>query len=122
MSYATFLAIFLGVPLAGLAALLRGRLLERRFLVVVGALVPVALVYMAPWDHLAAVWGLWTWTAGQTWGIRIWAIPPEEYLFCVLEALLAAGLTYALLLRRLRVPGASGPGAAHKPTGMEGGQ
>ncbi|MBF6589874.1 MAG: lycopene cyclase domain-containing protein [Ktedonobacterales bacterium] len=98
MTYAQFLLLFLVLPLAALVALLRRRLLDRRYLVFTGALVLIALAYMAPWDHTAAVWGLWTWAPGRTWGLRWWAVPPEEYLFCVLEAMLAATLTYALLL------------------------
>lgn len=100
MTYATFLALFLLVPLIVLALLLRRRLLERRFLVLSGALMAIALLYMAPWDHTAATWGLWSWAGGRTWGIRWWSVPPEEYLFCLLEALLAVTLTYALLLWR----------------------
>ena len=100
MSYAGFLLLFLIVPLALLAVLLRRRLLDRRYLMCAGVLMLIALLYMAPWDHTAAVWGLWTWAAGQTWGPRWWAIPPEEYLFCILEALLAVTLTYALFTWR----------------------
>ena len=97
MSYAAFLALFLGMPLTALALVLRRQLLRRRFLVPTLALIGMALLYMAPWDHLAAVWGLWRWEPGRTWGIRLWDIPPEEYLFCLLEALLATALTYAAL-------------------------
>ncbi len=100
MSYAGFLLLFLIIPLALLALLLRGRLRDRRYLVCAGLLMLIALLYMAPWDHTAAVWGLWTWAGGQTWGARWWAIPPEEYLFCILEALLAVTLTYALFTWR----------------------
>ena len=96
MTYTQFLALFLGVPLAACVLTLRRRLLTRRYLLPAGALMLIALVYMAPWDHTAAVWGLWTWARSQTWGIRLWAIPPEEYLFCLLEALLAVTLTYAV--------------------------
>ena len=102
MTYAVFLLLFLVLPLSVLVIFLRRRLLDRRYLVLTGILTLVALVYMAPWDHLAAVWGLWTWASGQTWGLRWWAIPPEEYLFCVLETLLAITLTYALLTRKAR--------------------
>ena len=98
MTYAAFLGLFLGVPLAALALVLRRRLLRCRYLVLTATLMGIALLYMAPWDHLAAVWGLWRWAPGRTWGIRLWAIPPEEYLFCLLEALLAATLTYAVLI------------------------
>ncbi|HEU5440332.1 MAG TPA: lycopene cyclase domain-containing protein [Ktedonobacterales bacterium] len=103
MTYAAFLALFLLAPLLVLALVLRGRLLRRRYLLLALALTAIALAYMAPWDHLAAVWGLWTWAPGRTWGIRLWAIPPEEYLFCLLEALLATTLTYtAFVWRRAR--------------------
>ena len=103
MTYAAFLVIFLVAPLLALAALLRRRLLDRRYLALAGALALIALVYMAPWDHTAAVWGLWTWGEGRTWGARWWDVPPEEYLFCVLEALFAVTLTYAVLLWRGRI-------------------
>ena len=111
MTYATFLAIFLVTPLLALAALLRRRLLDRRYLALAGGLALVALVYMAPWDHTAAVWGIWTWGAGRTWGARWWNVPPEEYLFCVLEALLAVTLTYAAFRWRGRL---AAPDAARR--------
>lgn len=75
-------------------------MLNRRYLILAGILMALALAYMAPWDHIAAVWGLWTWANNQTWGVRWWAIPPEEYLFCLLEVLLAIMLTCALLTRK----------------------
>jgi len=100
MTYAGFLLLFLLLPLAILVAILRKRLLNRRYLTVVSILTLVALLYMAPWDHFAAIWGLWSWTNDRTWGLRWWAIPPEEYLFCVLEALLAITLTFAVVTRK----------------------
>ena len=98
MTYADFLLIFLTVPLVALILLLRRRLLDWRFLTLAGALALVALLYMAPWDHTAAVWGLWTWAPAKTWGARWWAVPPEEYLFCILEALLAVTVIYAIFV------------------------
>jgi lycopene beta-cyclase len=100
MTYAGFLLLFLVLPLVILVIILRKRLLGRRYLFVVGILTVVALMYMAPWDHFAAIWGLWSWENNRTWGIRWWAIPPEEYLFCILEALLAITLTFAVLSRK----------------------
>lgn len=100
MTYFEFLLLFLALPLALLVFLLRRQLVDWRFLAYAGTLTLVALVYMAVWDHLAAVWGLWTWNAAQTWGPRWWAIPPEEYLFCILEVLLAVTLMYALFTWR----------------------
>ncbi|HEU0000459.1 MAG TPA: lycopene cyclase domain-containing protein [Ktedonobacteraceae bacterium] len=100
MTYAIFLLIFLVCPLGALAIALRRRLLNQRYLVLTGILMAMALAYMAPWDHIAAVWGLWTWTNNQTWRVRWWAIPPEEYLFCLLEVLMAITLTYVLFIRK----------------------
>lgn len=114
MTYAGFLALFLAPPLLALGLILRRRLVNRRFLAISALLVVVALAFMAPWDHTAAVWGLWTWAGGRTWGARIWNVPPEEYLFCALEALLAASLTYAALTWSRR-----GPDAAEDTTEAE---
>lgn len=105
MSYAAFLAIFLVVPNAALLVYLRRRLRDWRLWGLMGALVLIALAYMVPWDHLAAVWGLWTWTPRQTWQQSFWAVPLEEYLFCILETMLAVLLMYALLVsRRAKLP------------------
>src|SRR5689334_1808943 len=101
MTYAQFLLLFLAVPILALVvAILRRRLLDRRLIAPLLVLPLIALAYMAPWDHTAAVWGLWTWAPGRTWGWRWWDVPPEEYLFCVLEGLLAVLLLAAILLRR----------------------
>jgi len=115
MTYAVFLLLFLVLPLSVLVIFLRRRLLDRRYLVLTGILTLVALVYMAPWDHIAAIWGLWTWANGQTWGLRLWAIPLEEYLFCILEALLAITLTYALLTSKARKSEASNVQSLQQP-------
>lgn len=100
MTYAGFLLLFLIVPLGILALLLRKKIINMRFLAIVGVLTLVALLYMAPWDHFAATWGLWSWENSRTWGIRWWAIPPEEYLFCILEALLAITVTFTMFTRK----------------------
>lgn len=100
MAYATFLAIFLGIPNGLLLVYLGRRLRDWRLWGLIGVLVLMALAYMVPWDHLAAVWGLWTWAPLQTWQKKLWAIPLEEYLFCVLETMLAVTLMYLLLVSR----------------------
>jgi len=122
MTYADFLLIFLAAPLALLIALLRRRLLDRRFLTLAGALALVALLYMAPWDHTAAVWGLWTWSRGQTWGVRWWNVPPEEYLFCLLEALLAVTLIYAIFVWLGRIHPQAGLASTGATTGDASGE
>ena len=109
MTYTGFLLLFLLLPLGILVVLLRRRLLDKRYFAIVCVLTLVALMYMAPWDHFAATWRLWSWEKGRTWGIRWWAIPPEEYLFCTLEALLAITLTFAMLTRKDKQSGISLP-------------
>lgn len=112
MTYAEFLGLFLALPLIALVAALRGRLLNRRFLVAAALLLVISLAFMAPWDHTAAVWGLWTWAPRRTWGSRIWNVPPEEYLFCLLEALLAIVCAYVMLTwKRRRVTATDSPQA-----------
>ena len=98
MTYAGFLLIFLVIPLLFLWLLLRQHLREKGYWLLMALLPPLSLAFMAPWDHVAVVWGLWSWTTPQTWGIRLWQIPLEEYLFCVLETMLAITLTYALFV------------------------
>lgn len=100
MTYFHFLLLFLALPIGALALVLRRALLNPRFWALAALLMGIALVYMAPWDHTAAVWHLWTWSSGQTWGIRWWNVPPEEYLFAVLESLLAVMLCHLFVGRR----------------------
>lgn len=120
MHYATFLTLFLGVPLVGLIIVLRRQLLDRRFLALEAALVMLALAFMIPWDHLAATWHLWVWTPGRIWGWRLFEIPLEEILYCILQTLLTGALTYALVLavqRRRTAQPLPSPDAAQS-TGM----
>ncbi len=114
MTYATFLLIFLLGPsaLLILALALRRRLSSRRFWFTVSLLSLPVLLAMAPWDHTAVAWGIWNWTPQQTWGLRLWLIPPEEYLFSLLETLLTSLLVYALLQPWQRRPR---PRPKHEP-------
>ncbi len=98
MTYAEFLCLFLILPILILSLLLRKHLLERRYWLTTGLLCVPVLICMAPWDHTAALWGIWGWTPRQTWQIRVWLVPLEEYLFCVLETILGTMALYALTL------------------------
>lgn len=102
MTYVAFLALFLVVPLAVLAGLLRRRLLDRRF-PAYGAMLLISPLYMVPRVHAAYVSRLWDWSIHQTLGIRWWSVPPEEYAFCLLEALLAVTLLYGIFLWRVNL-------------------
>nr|BBH93099.1 hypothetical protein KTA_12980 [Thermogemmatispora argillosa] len=102
MTYAGFLALFLLAPSALLALLLRRQLLCRRYWLTTALLACIVLLAMAPWDHAAVARGIWNWSSAQTWGLRLWLIPLEEYLFALLETLLTTLLLFALLLSRSR--------------------
>jgi lycopene cyclase domain-containing protein len=97
MTYAGFLALFLLVPIGSLILLLGRRLLCRRYWLTTALLAAIVLLAMAPWDHAAVARGIWNWSLAQTWGLRLWLIPLEEYLFALLETLLTTLLLYALL-------------------------
>ncbi|WP_069804622.1 lycopene cyclase domain-containing protein [Thermogemmatispora onikobensis] len=114
MTYAGFLALFLLAPCALLALLLRRRLLCRRYYWLVTALLGgIVLLAMAPWDHAAVARGIWNWSPTQTWGLRLWLIPLEEYLFALLETLLTTLLLFALL------PPDPGPGPRRRVPGRK---
>ena len=100
MTYAGFLSLFLLLPLVILSLLLRQRLLNRRYWFATGLLLLAVLLGMALWDHTAVALGIWSWTPQQTWGLRLWLIPLEEYLFALLETLLLTMLVYAISLWR----------------------
>lgn len=97
MTYAGFLVLFLLVPIGLLTLLLGRRLFCRRYWLTTVPLAAIVLLAMAPWDHAAVARGIWNWSPAQTWGLRLWLIPLEEYLFALLETLLTTLLLYALL-------------------------
>jgi lycopene cyclase domain-containing protein len=95
MTYADFLSIFLLPPLLLLSLLLRRRLLNKQYWSTTALLLLAVLPGMAIWDHTAVALGVWNWTPQQTWGLRLWLIPLEEYLFALLDTLLLTMLVYA---------------------------
>ncbi len=68
----------------------------------------IAVLYTTPWDNYLVANGVWTYHPDLVWGILIGYVPLEEYLFFVLETLLA-GLWWWFLARRLPEPPAFRP-------------
>jgi lycopene cyclase domain-containing protein len=110
MTYLNFLIIFLGGPLVVLAAL---HLLARRagprpgtwhsraaWVAVAGHML-VALLYTTPWDNYLVANGVWTYDPALVLGITFGWVPLEEYLFFLLQPLVA-GLWLLWLGQRLR--------------------
>ena len=69
------------------------------------AIAPVAVVFIA-WDLLATASGHWQFDPAQTFAIRLWGLPLEEYAFFVVIPL-AGILTFeavAVIPARSRTP------------------
>ena len=96
MTYAVFLLVFLGVPIAALGALLRGRV-SRRLAVSCGLVCLLAYVFTSPWDNYAAKVGLWSYDPRFAPSSHfVGYLPWEEYAFYGLQGVLVCGLTVAL--------------------------
>lgn len=102
MTYAEFLALFVGIPLV--FSLVRHRaVLSRR-----GELLPLigitCIVYAAtsPWDNAAVAKGLWAFSEAQISGLRIGLLPVEEYAFFGLQTWLVGLWVVARLRGRTR--------------------
>lgn len=98
MSYLAFHLVFTLPPILILAGMQRRRLRRvhpraAHFLLLVAA---IALVYTTPWDNYLVRRGVWGYGVARVLG-TIGYVPLEEYLFFLLQSLLA-GLWLALLL------------------------
>lgn len=110
MTYFSFLAQFLGIPILLLAVLawldwrkgltlpqaLRGWPVWR---VVVGHII-VALIYTTPWDNYLVATGVWSYNPDLVTGLVLGWVPIEEYTFFVLQPILTS-LWLLWLARRL---------------------
>jgi len=96
LTYARFLGLFVCVPLALTFAFFPRVLAGGRWLAM---LVLLTIVYATTtlWDNAAVAMGFWEFDMQRTWGIKIWYLPLEEYLFFGLQSLLVG----AWVLRRL---------------------
>jgi lycopene cyclase domain-containing protein len=102
MTYLQFHLVFLAPALAlsgSLAWRARDRL-GRRAHWAVFAVPPIALAYTTPWDNYLVWKGVWYYGADRVVG-TIGYVPIEEYLFFVLQPLLAGAVLYTLLGRLL---------------------
>lgn len=101
MTYSGFLLVALLLPLAvigGLAVrtgLLKTRLVQGAVL----AHVALAVIYTTPWDNYLVATQVWWYDPGRVWGFTVGWVPLEEYLFFILQTLLA-GLVVLWAARR----------------------
>lgn len=104
MTYASFLAVFLVVPLVLVALFTRAEARRGRAPTPLawGALalhVLVAVVYTTPWDNHLVASRVWWYDPARVLGVTIGWVPLEEYVFFVLQTMLT-GLVLLALLRR----------------------
>ncbi len=103
MTYLAFHVVFM-LPALGVAVPLGWRERSRlgtRARWALFAVPPIALVYTTPWDNYLVWKGVWYYGADRVIG-TIGYVPIEEYLFFVLQPLLAGAMLYALLGRAVR--------------------
>ena len=119
MSYFLFLAIFLGIPLAALGIITITDLRQGRRLpedlghgspwIYLLVLVILAVGYTTPWDNYLVATGVWYYNPDLVTGVRLGWVPIEEYIFFVVQTLVA-GLWLLFLARHfgsLLVPNAA---------------
>ncbi|MFN8522132.1 MAG: lycopene cyclase domain-containing protein [Chloroflexota bacterium] len=98
MTYGLFLLAFLLLPIACLLWLTRP-MLDATVIRQIGLYSLVALAYTAPWDNAIVAMGVWTYDPSKIWGIVLGYVPAEEYVFFMLQPLLA-GLIFMLARSR----------------------
>jgi lycopene cyclase domain-containing protein len=103
MTYLQFHFVFLApaLLLTGVLAYRAAPGLGTRAAWAVFAVPPIALVYTTPWDNYLVWKEVWSYGADRVIG-TIGYVPIEEYLFFLLQPLLAGATLYWLLGRMLR--------------------
>jgi lycopene beta-cyclase len=101
MTYLGFHLVFILPPIAALALWLRARPggLRRRWLAYLPLIALIAFVYTTPWDNYLVWRGVWGYGSDRVIG-TIGYVPVEEYLFFVLQPLLAGLWLYRVLADR----------------------
>lgn len=109
MSYFTFLAIFLLIPIAGFGVLIgRGKRPQphrfNAFMVwkVIAAHVLIALVWTTPWDNYLVATEVWWYDPELVTGITLGYVPIEEYTFFILQPIMTA-LFLVWLMRNIKM-------------------
>lgn len=98
MTYPLFLLIYLVVPILILGVWLRREWLQTWWLRAAAFTILIALVYTTPWDNYLVATQVWYYDPARVWNIILGWVPLEEYLFFVLQTILA-GLIVAGLLK-----------------------
>lgn len=104
LSYAQFLGLFLIPPIIILALLQRHKLRSAQ-VAYVGLMAIVAFLYTPIWDNYLVANRVWWYDPDLVWGITLFWVPLEEYLFFILQPIMV-GLWILWLHERLPARGA----------------
>lgn len=104
LTYARFLLLFVALPL-GVLLFWNRRVLGRLDWKAMGLMLAVVYVAASLWDNQAVKGGLWDFDPDRIWGLRLFWVPLEEYLFFGLQTLFT-GTWVLARLHRLREEGA----------------
>ncbi len=85
LTYLRFHLIF-NLPLLAVLGLLGGTAWSAGEMAAAGWVLLAVMVFTAPWDNLAAKWGIWGFPREKYWR-RLGYLPVEEYAFFVLQSL-----------------------------------
>ena len=109
MTYFSFLALFLGIPIMIMLAGTwwdgrQGRRLPRRFAnyspwAILGLHLALALMYTTPWDNYLVATSVWWYDQAKVTGLVFGYVPIEEYTFFLVQPILT-GLWLLFWLRR----------------------
>jgi lycopene cyclase domain-containing protein len=101
VTYLAFHAVFIVPPVVALAVWLRRRrgALPPRAAWALAAIAAIAFAYTTPWDNYLVARGVWRYGASRVVGV-IGYVPAEEYLFFLLQPVLAGLWFYAILIQR----------------------
>ncbi len=97
MTYPLFLLVYLVIPIVLLTFLLSAKINARWWRSVLGLAVLVAVLYTAPWDNYLVATRVWHYDPARVWKAVLGWVPLEEYLFFILQPVLAALVTLWLL-------------------------
>lgn len=107
MTYFGFLAIFLGIPIAGLSLWTILDFRRKKWMplalnlwhpwIVMVVLCLIAFVYTTPWDNYLVATGVWWYDIELVNGIIFGYVPIEEYTFFILQPIMTGLLLFTVM-------------------------
>ena len=97
MTYPIFLLVFLLAPVVVLSLRWRNDIRQGWWQRAVIATTIAALIYTTPWDNYLVATRVWYYDPARVWNVVLGYVPLEEYLFFILQVILASLITLRLM-------------------------